>query len=425
MAQQICIFEDDHFAQFLPLVHFRPVYSLRCGIFSLKEKILRAYSPANTTVQCRKSLALCIKSRKPQFSVNEIPASECLFINGRVLADQTLAKKIPLTAKQDVVYISNDQLIAAFVGGKNLERIKNHLSSQLSLANFEGLPKIEIDVEVVTYPWNLIQKNGEQIIKDFESIAKKAGKRQSHIRGKVYSGVHLLGKHNIIIEHGAVIKPGSVLDAKGGPIYIGKNVKIFPQSTIIGPACILDGSAIKVGAQIYENTTIGPVCKVGGEVEGSIIHSYSNKQHAGFLGHSYLGSWVNLGAGTNNSDLKNNYSKVKVQIGTEQIDTGSMFAGLTMGDHSKSAIGTTLNTGTVVGVCCNIFGYGFPPKYIPSFTWCGPQKHFAVYDIEKAVSVARVVMARRNIELIKVEADLLREVYNSTVEERNQNGITD
>jgi UDP-N-acetylglucosamine diphosphorylase/glucosamine-1-phosphate N-acetyltransferase len=241
----------------------------------------------------------------------------------------------------------------------------------------------------------------------------------------VHSGVHVLGKQNIIIENGAVIKPGTVLDAEGGPIYIGKNVNVFPQSTIIGPACILDGSVIKVGAQIYENTTIGPVCKVGGEVEGSIIHSYSNKQHAGFLGHSYLGSWVNLGAGTNNSDLKNNYSKVKVQIGTEQIDTGSMFAGLTMGDHSKSAIGTTLNTGTVVGVCCNIFGYGFPPKYIPSFTWCGPQKPFAVYDIEKAVSVARVVMARRNIELIKVEADLLREVYNSTVEERNQNGITD
>ena len=120
MAPQICIFEDDHFAQFLPLVHFRPVYSLRCGIFSLKEKILRAYPRANITVQCRESLALCIKSRKPQFSVNEIPAQECLFINGRVLADQTLAKKIPLTAKQDVVYVTGDQVIAAYVSGKNL-----------------------------------------------------------------------------------------------------------------------------------------------------------------------------------------------------------------------------------------------------------------------------------------------------------------
>ena len=423
MAPQICVFEDEHFKQFLPLVYFRPVFALRSGIFSLKEKLSRAYPRANISIQCRKSLALCIKSRKPQFSVNEIPSSECLFINGRVLADRSLAKKVPLTAKQDVVYISGDQLVAAFVSGKNLERIKNNLSSQLSLSDFEGLPKIEIDAEIVAYPWNLIQHNGAQIIKDFESIVKKAAKGQSHIRGKVHSGVHLLGKKNIIIENGAVIKPGTILDAEGGPIYIGKNVKVFPQSTIIGPACVLDGSAIKVGAQIYENTTIGPVCKIGGEVEESIIQSYSNKQHAGFLGHSYIGSWVNLGAGTNNSDLKNNYSKVKVQIGTEQIDTGLTFAGLTMGDHSKSAIGTTFNTGTVVGVCCNIFGTGFPPKYIPSFTWCGLQKPYTVYDIEKAISVARIVMARRNVELIDVEVDLIREVYSSTAAERNQNGI--
>jgi len=425
MAQQICIFEDDHFAQFLPLVHFRPVYSLRCGIFSLKEKILRAYSSANITVQCRKSLALCIKYRKPQFSVNEIPAKECLFINGRVLADQTLAKKIPLTAKQDVVFVTGDQVIAAYVSGKNLERVKENLSSPLSLSDFDGLRRIEIDVETVSYTWDLIQKNGAQIVKDYESIVKKAGKRRSHIRGKVHSSVHLLGKKNIVIENGAVIKPGSVLDAESGPIYIGKNVKVFPQSTIIGPACILDGSLIKVGAQIYENTTIGPVCKVGGEIEGSVIHGYSNKQHAGFLGHSYLGSWVNLGAGTNSSDLKNNYSTVKVQVGSEKIDTGLSFVGLMMGDHSKSAIGTTFNTGTLVGVCCNIFGIGFPPKYIPSFSWCGAQKPFTVFDIEKAINLARLVMARRNIELIDVEADLFREVYNSTVEERRRNGIKD
>ena len=425
MAPQICIFEDDHFAQFLPLVHFRPVYSLRCGIFSLKEKILRTYASANITVQCRKSLALCIKSRKPQFSVNEIPASECLFINGRVLADQTFAKKIPLTAKQDVVYVTHDQVIAAYVSGKNLDRVKKNLSSPLSFSDFDGLPKIEIDIETVSYTWDLIQKNGAQIVNDFESIVKKAGKSQSHIRGKVHSGVHLLRKKNIIIENGAVIKPGSVLDAEAGPIYVGKNVKVFPQSTIIGPACILDGSSIKVGTQIYENTSIGPVCKVGGEIEGSIIHSYSNKQHAGFLGHSYLGSWVNLGAGTNSSDLKNNYSTVKVQVGPEQIETGSSFVGLMMGDHSKSAIGTTFNTGTVVGVCCNIFGIGFPPKYIPSFSWCGSSDPFTVYDVEKAIKLARLVMARRNIELIDVEVDLFREVYNSTIEERRRNGIKD
>jgi UDP-N-acetylglucosamine diphosphorylase/glucosamine-1-phosphate N-acetyltransferase len=275
----------------------------------------------------------------------------------------------------------------------------------------------------VSYPWDLIQKNGTQIVKDFEFIAKKAGKNKLSQEGKIYAGVHVLGKKNIIIEKGAVIKPGSVLDAEEGPIYIGRNVNVFPQSTIIGPVCILEGSSIKVGAQIYENTTIGPVCKIGGEVEESIIQGYSNKQHAGFLGHSYLGSWVNLGASTNNSDLKNNYGKVKVQIGTEQIDTGLTFAGLTMGDHSKSAIGTTFNTGTVVGVCCNVFGTGFPPKYIPSFTWCGTQKPYQAYHVEKAITLARVVMSRRKIELSDAEADLLRDVYRGTGEDRLRNGI--
>jgi UDP-N-acetylglucosamine diphosphorylase/glucosamine-1-phosphate N-acetyltransferase len=423
MAPQICIFEDNHFSQFLPLVHFRPVYALRCGIFSLKEKIVRAYPRANIAIQCRKSLAVCIKFRKPQFSINEIPAAECLFINGRVLADQTLAKKIPLGSKQDVVYVSNKQLIAAYVHGANLDRIKKNLSSPLSLSSFMELPQIEIEVETVSYPWDLIQKNGAQIVKDFDSLVKKAGKKKSHIQGKIHPGVHMLGKSNIVIEKGAVIKPGTVLDAEAGPIYIGKNVNVLPQSTIIGPACILDGTSIKAGAQIYENTTIGPVCKVGGEIEGSIIHSYSNKQHGGFLGHSYLGSWVNLGAGTNNSDLKNNYSRVTVQIGMEKIDTGLSSVGLIMGDHSKSAIGTTLNTGTVVGVCCNIFGIGFPPKYVPSFSWCGAHEPFSAYNIEKAVSVARLVMARRNIGLMDIEAELFREVYNSTSEERRLNGI--
>ena len=423
MAPQICIFEDDHFSQFLPLVHFRPVYALRSGIFSLKEKIVRAYPRASIAIQCRESLALCIKFRKPQFSINEIHATECLFINGRVLADQSLAKKVPLTSKQDIIYVSNNQLVAAYVHGTNLDRIKKNLSSPLSLSNFIGLPQIEIELETVSYPWDLIQKNGIQIVKDFDSIVKKAGKKNSHIRGKIHPGVHLLGKNNIIIEHGAVIKPGTVLDAEAGPIYIGKNVNVLPQSTIIGPVCILDGTIIKAGAQIYENTTIGPVCKVGGEIEGSIIHSYSNKQHDGFLGHSYLGSWVNLGAGTNNSDLKNNYGRVTVQVGIEKIDTGLMSVGLMMGDHSKSAIGTTFNTGTVVGVCCNIYGIGFPPKYVPSFSWCGAHEPFSTYNIEKAVSVARIVMARRNIGLIDIEAELFREVYNSTSEERRLNGI--
>jgi UDP-N-acetylglucosamine diphosphorylase/glucosamine-1-phosphate N-acetyltransferase len=245
----------------------------------------------------------------------------------------------------------------------------------------------------------------------------------SKILGKVYEGAHLINKENIFIDEGASIKPGVVLDAEGGPIYIGKNAKIFPNAVIEGPAFIGNKTAIKIGAKIYENTSIGEVCKVGGEVEGCIIHSYSNKQHDGFLGHSYLAMWVNLGADTNNSDLKNNYGNVKVTINGEQINSGSMFVGLTMGDHSKAGINTMFNTGTVVGISSNVFGSGFPQKYIPSFSWGGTDSTI-IYDIEKAIEVARRVMSRRNINLYDTEEKVIREVFNLTIDERKKFGVT-
>jgi len=422
MAVQLCIFEDIHVSQFFPLIYFRPVYNLRCGMFSLREKIIRAYPTAKVSIHCRTYLADYMRLRNPELVVNDIPAGECLFVNGRVVADDAMAKRIPLKRTSDVVYAHGNQVIAAHVSGGNLRRLKKALTGQLSLADFDGIPVEETDVETVSFPWEIVHKNGPQIVKDFELLVRRRRKARS-IRGKVLSGAHLLGKDNILLEHGAVVRPGSVIDAEEGPVYIGTGATVFPQSTIIGPVCIWDGSLIKVGAQIYENTTIGPVCKVGGEVEGSIIHGYSNKQHAGFLGHSYIGSWVNLGAGTNNSDLKNNYGTVKVTLGSEQIDTGLQFVGLTMGDHSKSAINSMFNTGTVVGACSNIFGFGFPPKYVPSFSWGAAGETFTTYAIEKAIDVARRVMARRKIELTATEAKLFRKVFDLTSEERRRRGM--
>ena len=267
MAPQICIFEDDRVVQFLPLVFFRPVFELRCGMLSLQEKIFQAYPRSTVSIHCRTSLAPSLKVRNPQLLINEFPGSSCLFINGRLVADPGLAKKIPLTAKQDAVYCAGDQLVAASVSGKNLERIKKNLPSLLSLSDFDGVPKIEIEAEMVNYPWDVIQKNGTQIVQDFEWMMKRTWNKRPRSMGKVYPGVSMLGKKNIMIDRGAVIKPGTVLDAENGPIYIGRDVKVFPQCTIIGPVGILEGASIKVGAQIYENTTIGPVCKIGGEVE--------------------------------------------------------------------------------------------------------------------------------------------------------------
>jgi UDP-N-acetylglucosamine diphosphorylase/glucosamine-1-phosphate N-acetyltransferase len=188
---------------------------------------------------------------------------------------------------------------------------------------------------------------------------------------------------------------------------------------IQGPAFIGKGSVVKAHSSIYHDTSIGEVCKVGGEIEATIIHSYTNKQHDGFLGHSYIGSWVNLGASTNNSDLKNNYSSVSVLIKGKNVDTKSQFVGLIMGDHSKTAINTMFNTGTIVGVSSNIFGSGFPPRYIPSFSW-GGSDFIRNYDIEKCLEVARVVLGRRKIQLTQAEEELLRDVYEMTKHEKGK-----
>jgi UDP-N-acetylglucosamine diphosphorylase/glucosamine-1-phosphate N-acetyltransferase len=421
MNAMICIFEDSSVDRLLPLVYFRPVYNLRCGILSLKEKIIRRYPKASVSLHCRTYLADYVRLRNPGTPVNDIPNSACLFINGRVVVHEQFEKQIPLHSKTDMVYTHNGEVVAARVSGTNLKRLRERLGKPLSLADFDGMPAQEVEAEMISYSWNLVHRNGAELKRDFVEIMKQ--RRGKRLKGKLYKGVQLLNTSEIFIDEGATIKPGVVLDAEDGPIYIGRNVRVFPHATLIGPLYVGDGSWIKVGAQIYENTTIGPMCKVGGEVEESIIHGYSNKQHAGFLGHAYIGAWVNIGADTNNSDLKNNYGTVKVHVGNQQIDTGLQFVGLTMGDHSKSAINSMFNTGTVVGVSSNIFGSGFPPKYVPSFSWGAAGETFTTFGIDRAIDVARRMMARRKIELTMTEEKLFRSIFEMTSSERKRLGM--
>ena len=378
MSIPICIFEGEYYKQLFPLVFFRPVYDLRCGILKLKEKIVRLFPDTEISLHSRDYLADFVKKENPGVLVNKIHDKSCLFINGRVLADENFLDKISGDTS-DTLYVKGTSILAAKVSGLNLKNFENALNTIFKPSDFGGFVRKEIDVNIINYPWILLNTTETKIRKDFIKLTKE---KKEKVTGKVYDGVFIINKNNVFIDEGAIIKPGVVLDAEEGPIYIGKKAKIFPQATIEGPAFVGENSAIKIGAKIYENTSIGEVCKVGGEVEGSIIHSHSNKQHDGFLGHSYLGQWVNLGADTNNSDLKNNYSSVKVYINDEPIDSGSMFVGLTMGDHSKSSINSMFNTGTVVGVSCNVFGTGFPPKYIPSFIWGGGE-NTTTYKLEK------------------------------------------
>jgi UDP-N-acetylglucosamine diphosphorylase/glucosamine-1-phosphate N-acetyltransferase len=414
--KSICIFEDKKYQQLQPLTYFRPVYNLRCGILSLHRKIRRNYPNIRVELNTRGYLRNLLKQNHPDEIVEHIKSENILFLNGRILVDDDFNKVIPFDGK-DELFVSGSTFIGARLSGKNLQSLNKSLKDVLTIDDFPNLPKKEIDIRIIEYPWDLITYNEEELISDFKKLTNS---NENQI--KEYLGVYFLNKENIFLGKNVIIKPGVVLDAENGPIYIGDNTQILHNASIQGPTFIGQNSIVKMNSTIYHNTSVGKVCKVGGEIENTIIHSYSNKQHNGFLGNSYLGSWVNLGAGTTNSDLKNNYGSIKVQINNELIESRKQFVGLTMGDHSKSAINTSFNTGAVVGVSSNVFGGTFPPKYLPSFSWGGSEA-LTTYDIDRSIEVAERVMQRRNIKFTEIDKELFRKVFELTVNERRQLGF--
>jgi len=378
----LCIFEDDGANRLLPLTYLRPAFDLRCGTMTLGERIRKFFPGAHIFYQCREYLTDWVKEQNPEAAVNKEISESCLFVNGRVLMDEDLFKRV--SADTNGAWMNGDTTVAFW----------NSLNTK----------KEVIDAVLIQFPWDLIRHNGAMISNDFSG---------SEISGLIYEGTHLVERKNIRIGKNSKVRPGAVLDAEHGPIIIGEEVTVMSNAVIEGPCFIGDHTIIKAGAKIYESTSIGETCKIGGEVEASIVHGLSNKQHDGFLGHSYISEWCNLGADTNTSDLKNNYSTVKVFANGVEVDTGMIFVGLMMGDHSKSGINTMFNTGTVVGVSCNVFGAGFPPKYIHSFGWADGTS-IESYRLDKAVEVARLVMARRNVHMSMVYEKLLETVFHMT-----------
>ncbi|MBI5730515.1 MAG: GlmU family protein [Ignavibacteriales bacterium] len=419
MIKNICIVEDDKYENLLPLVYMRPVYDLRCGILTLREKIEKLFPSAKIFLHCRKYLEEKVKEINKNLLVNNLSGLDsCLFVNGRTILNSKIVEQI--SKKEDALYFSGETFVAAKLSSYNLEKVISKLDSVFTTSHFEGIERSDCETTIINYPWDLISNNGEQILSDF--VFHKTKKKNIH--GKVYEGAVLLNEKDIFIGVDSVIKPGVVIDAEEGPVYIGKNVKVMPNAVIVGPCFVGDNSIIKIAAKVYENTSIGEFCKVGGEVEGSIIHSYANKQHDGFLGHSYISPWCNLGADTNNSDLKNNYGNIKVIINDKQVDSGKMFVGLVMGDHSKTSINTMFNTGTVCGVASNIFGSGFPPKYIPSFAWGGADS-MTTYNLNNGIDVAKKVMARRKVEFTETDKILFTKVFELSRKERTLRGMPD
>jgi UDP-N-acetylglucosamine diphosphorylase/glucosamine-1-phosphate N-acetyltransferase len=412
----ICIFEDEQYLNFEPLIYSRPVFDLVCGMTTLKEKIIRAFPKQKVVLKCRNYLEPFVKTENPKLKVNQLDKDNYLFVNGRIIAPANLKNLLKIKANEEKVFVSNGIVVAANLSQKRVEVLELDETEVIDTKLFSSLPIEEIDVECANYLWDLVYLNGKEIQIDFKIYTK--GK--SSVKKK-YTGVNFVNKKNIFIGKNVDIKPGVVLDASTGPIFIEKNVTIFPNAVIQGPFYIGESSKIKSCATIYPNVSIGKVCKVGGEVEDTIIHPYSNKQHSGFLGHSYLGSWINLGADTNNSDLQNNYGSIKVQVNGRHIDSGKQFVGLMMGDHSKTAINTMFNTGTVVGFSSNVYGAGFPPKYIVSFGWGGAES-MKEYKLLKAIETAKAVFARRDKNFEKDDVELFETIFNLTKEDRRKRG---
>ena len=406
---KLILFEDLGYRDLLPLTYFRPVWDLRCGALTLAEKTaFLSKSPLYGL-----SRTYLMKSFQKNVSAFDTIGDDetALFLNGRWLPDAGSIQKIEqLSSGQTIVYEDSALAFCATIGEAkkvlsddgtvDVARLAERFQPLSHETIMSGKPML------FRYPWDLIRLNAEQITLDAKNYAQLGT-----VEGTLRAGVHILVPENVAIAKGATIQPGVVINAENGPVWIDEGATIMANSVLVGPLYIGKKSTIKIAAKIYENTSIGPVCKVGGEVEGCIIHGYSNKQHDGFLGHAYLAEWVNLGADTNNSDLKNNYGSVTVNINGHPVNTGERFVGLIMGDHSKCAINTMFNTGTVVGACCNIFGAGMPPKFVPSFSWGGAEELVA-YKFEKAMAVAKIVMERRNIHFTAETAAVFETVQH-------------
>lgn len=376
----------------LPLTFMRPVADIRVGILTIREKWEKMLKVTTST------LTDPYLSRK--FPI--VKEAENILINGSVCPNEEIIGSIK-KLKPGQALVHNDTIVALHVPAEELESVTDSSSESSEEILVQSCP-IKIN-----HTWDIFTKNTLAIQEDFKLITKG---RKSH---QISETNTVFGAENIFVEKGAKIE-GAILNANTGPIYIGKDTEIMEGAVIRGPFALCEGAQVKMAAKIYGPTTIGPRCRVGGEINNSVFFGYANKAHDGFLGHSVIGEWCNLGADTNTSNLKNTYDEVRLWSYAKRtfVNTHLQFCGLIMGDHSKCGINTMFNTGTVVGVNANIFGPGFQRNFIPSFTWGGTSGH-SNYDLKKAIEVAEAVTKRRNVPFDEVDRDLLTSVYNLTL----------
>lgn len=387
------LFDGPYRNNLLPFTYTRPVADIRVGILTIRQK-WESYLEYTTTTVTEDYLA-------DKFPMVEM--EENIMINASFLPNMEVVEFVK-NLKHNQALFKGEDVIAFYA--KEGEEVNDF--STFEAVEFEG------DILTLEHTWDIFSKNGEAIAEDFNLITKE---RQSQ---PIPATVNTINPENIFIEKGAIVN-FATLNASTGPIYIGRDAEVMEGSIVRGPFALCNNATLKLASKIYGPTTIGPHSKVGGEVNNSVIFGFSNKGHDGFLGNSVLGEWCNLGADTNNSNLKNNYAEVRLwDYQTEGFaKTGLQFCGLMMGDHSKCGINTMFNTGTVVGVSANIFGSGFPRNFVPSFSW-GGSKGFVTYKTNKAFEVAEVVMARRKEEFTHRDKAILEHIFEETKQYRRE-----
>lgn len=387
------LFDDYTWQNLLPLTFTKPVSEIRIGILTITEK-WEKYLSSKVSFQTQAYLTQKYKANY---------TNDSLFINGKICPSDELVTLIS-HLKLNTGIKKNNTLIAY--------RDSKALSLDLEVALASSV-EMEGECTSVENVWDIFSKNGDAIKADFELITKGRTSQPLSTTNTVIGDAK-----NIFLEEGAIVE-ASILNTNSGPIYIAKDAEIMEGSVVRGPFSLGEHAALKLSTKIYGPTTVGPHSKVGGEVNNSVIFAYSNKGHDGFLGNSVIGEWCNLGADTNNSNLKNNYGNVKLYnyVQDKMIDTGLQFCGLIMGDHSKCGINTMFNTGTVVGVGANIFGGGFPPTHIASFSWGGADG-MEEYKFDKMIETANRVYARRNLTVDAVEKQILESIFKQTDSDR-------
>ncbi|WP_136668716.1 GlmU family protein [Flavobacterium sp. H122] len=376
----------------LPFTFTRPVADIRVGILTIREKWEKYLGYTTTTITEE-----YLSEKYPM-----VEMEENVMINAAFLPNDILVEMVKSLEENQAIFYKEE--VIAFFSKENQE------------VDFDTFEIIDFDEEClrIEHTWDIFSKNDAALREDFELITE--GRHSQPIP----KSVNVLSPENIFIEEGAKLE-FVTLNASTGPIYIGKNAEIMEGSVIRGPFALCDNGRVKLATKVYGATTVGPHSVIGGEVNNSVLFGYSNKGHDGFLGNSVLGEWCNIGADSNNSNLKNNYEEVKLwSYETEGFArTGLQFCGLMMGDHSKCGINTMFNTGTVVGVSANIFGSGFPRNFVPSYSW-GGASGFTTYLTSKAFQTAKIVMARRQVEFTEEDAKILEHVFEETKKYRKE-----